>query len=193
MTTSQRFLKQTSAPRELGGGEIDPWLAFTFGQHDPLSDKINVPEDMTWDKIISSIGLETQLGRQLKSDNPSFMWFGPSEPKHIVDVDRGLSDRLGNANTHFRRKASEVVNDNTALGLLSVLYNGIVVDLSHIDAGTEGVSLAKLAAANFCEIGAKIIYITDAGIQFMDSLPKSYLVFTGDSRGEATPEEATEL
>ena len=81
-----------------------------------------------------------------------------------------LQQRLANANDHFRRKASEVLNDEAAMDLLATMYRDIVVDISSFDSCENGIPLAKLAAANFCEVGAKVIYITEAGQLFIDSL-----------------------
>ena len=44
------------------------------------------------------------------------------------------------------------------------------VDISDFDACDGGLPLAKLTAANFCEVGAKVIHITEAGQRFIDSL-----------------------
>ena len=70
-----------------------------------------------------------------------------------------MRQRLANANDYFRRKASEVFNDKAALDLLEVMHRDVVVDISDLDICEHGLSLAKLTAANFCEIGAKVVYI----------------------------------
>lgn len=81
-----------------------------------------------------------------------------------------LRQRLANANDYFRRKASEVYTDQEALDLLSALYQQVVVDISKFDACSQGISLSKLTAANFCEVGAKTVFITEAGQRFVDTL-----------------------
>ena len=81
-----------------------------------------------------------------------------------------LRERLANANDHFQRKATEVFNDEAALKLLAAMYRNVVVDISEFDARENGISLAKLTAANFCEVGAKVIYITEAGQRFINSI-----------------------
>ena len=81
-----------------------------------------------------------------------------------------LRRRLDNANLYFHRKATEVFSDDVALRLLAAIYEIGVVDLEDFDACEYGVPLAKLTAANFCEIGAKVIYITESGQQFIESI-----------------------
>ena len=88
----------------------------------------------------------------------------------VANPSESLRHRLENANSHFRRKASAVFGDSCALALLESLYKDVVVDISDFDACENGVSLAKLTAANFCEVGANVIHITEAGQQFIDSL-----------------------
>ncbi len=87
-----------------------------------------------------------------------------------VDPEEELRHRLDNANDYFRRKASEVLNDEDALRLLAQLYEAGTLDLTEIDTCKDGIPLAKLTAANFCQIGARIAYITDSGLQFIDSI-----------------------
>lgn len=81
-----------------------------------------------------------------------------------------LRQRLDNANNHFRKKAAAVFGDGDAVRLLARLYQAVIVDIADFDACKDGVSLAKLTAANFCEIGAKSIYITEAGQNFIDAI-----------------------
>lgn len=81
-----------------------------------------------------------------------------------------LRRRLDNANRYFHRKATEVYSDDVALRLLVAIYEVGVVDLEDFDACQYGVPLAKLTAANFCEIGAKAIHITESGQQFIESI-----------------------
>ena len=88
----------------------------------------------------------------------------------IAKSAENLQQRLANANDYFRRKASEVFNDEDALRLLSSLYQDVVVDISDFDSCKDGLSLARLTAANFCEVGVNVIYITEAGQRFIDSL-----------------------
>ena len=81
-----------------------------------------------------------------------------------------LRQRLDNANDYFRRKASEVFNDVAALRLLADLYEQVVVDVANFDPCENGIALAKLTAANFCEVGGSLIYITESGQRFVDSI-----------------------
>ena len=117
---------------------------------------------------------------EIGSFSPALAWVtgGQYRKRHFVVPGGGgtpnstenLHQRLANANDYFRRKASEVFNDKVALGLLDTMYRGVVVDISQFDACENGIPLAKLTAANFCEVGAKVIYITEAGQRFIDSL-----------------------
>ena len=81
-----------------------------------------------------------------------------------------LRQRLDNANNHFRKKAAEVFGDDDAVHLLARLYQAVAVNIADFDACKDGIVLAKLTAANFCEIGAKSIYITEAGQNFIDAI-----------------------
>lgn len=81
-----------------------------------------------------------------------------------------LRQRLANANDYFHRKASEVLNDEAALRLLAAMYKDVVMDISEFDPCENGIPLAKLTAANFCEIGKNVIYITEGGQRFIDSI-----------------------
>ena len=55
---------------------------------------------------------------------------------------------------------------------MAELYQSFNIDLEEFDACEYGVALAKLTAANFCEVGAKVIYITEAGQGFIEALNK---------------------
>ena len=81
-----------------------------------------------------------------------------------------LQQRLDNANRHFKRKAAEVFSDADAIRLLAKLYKSINLDIDDFDSCQQGIALSKLTAANFCEIGAKVIYITEAGQKFIEAL-----------------------
>lgn len=90
-----------------------------------------------------------------------------------VDVPKTQSQiqqRLDNANRHFKRKAAEVFSDKDAIRLLAELYESTNLSIEDFDSYRQGIALAKLTAANFCEIGAKYIYITEAGQRFTEAL-----------------------
>ena len=98
----------------------------------------------------------------------------PGDPRE--ESPEVIKDRLDNANRYFRRKAAEVLGDEGALGLLSqVFHPEILVEISDLDTGRSGLALAKLTGAGFCEIGAKVIYITEAGQKFVQSLQQEAL------------------
>ena len=107
---------------------------------------------------------------RLVAGNQDDWYHLPSRRRPSMSSSENLRHRLENANSYFRRKASAVFNDQAALTLLESLYEDVVVDISDFDACENGVSLAKLTAANFCEVGANVIHITDAGQRFIGSL-----------------------
>lgn len=81
-----------------------------------------------------------------------------------------LKRRLDNANRYFRRKAAAVFNDRAAMDLLETLYKYVVVATEEFNFCEDGRALAKLAAANFAEIGANGIFITESGQRFIDNI-----------------------
>ena len=83
-----------------------------------------------------------------------------------------LRRRLDNANRYFRRKAAAVFNDETAMHLLNEIHVKVVVETEEFDFCKYGRALAKLTAANFCEIGANSVYITEPGQRFVDNINK---------------------
>ena len=94
-----------------------------------------------------------------------------SRPQFVIkNRPENIRRRLDNANNHFRRKAAEVFNDEAALRLLARMYQDVVVQIADFDSGKNGLPLAKLTAAHFCEIGENVIYITDAGQKFIESI-----------------------
>lgn len=91
----------------------------------------------------------------------------------VADSNENLQQRLANANDHFRRKATEVLNDESALNLLTSMHQDVIVEIVDFDFCENGMALAKLTAANFAEIGAKAIYITESGQRFVKSIENS--------------------
>ena len=105
---------------------------------------------------------------------PAFGRLHPvSHRRDVIGATEDLQQRLANANDYFRRKATEVFNDPVSLELLVAMYRDVVMDISDFDACENGIPLARLTAANFAEIGAKVIYITDAGRRVIESLGKN--------------------
>lgn len=94
------------------------------------------------------------------------------QQRRIQESPMALSQRLDNANTYFRRKAAEVLDDESALTFLHGLYQDVVIDLDNCGVSADGVALAKLTAANFCEVGANVISITISGRRFLESVKK---------------------
>lgn len=103
-------------------------------------------------------------------ESPFFTWCPSHLSRAVASPNENVRLRLENANSYFRRKASAVFNDPAALALLESLYEDIVVDISKFNTCEDGIPLAKLTAANFCEVGAKVIHITEAGQRFIDSV-----------------------
>ena len=78
----------------------------------------------------------------------------PAAPKSMPqssDSASNLRQRLDRANAYFRRKAAEVLTDDTAVRLLAVLYQRGLIELEHFNSGQHGIPLAKIIAAGFCE------------------------------------------
>ena len=94
----------------------------------------------------------------------------PSRPSVKANEVEELRQRLENANNHFRWKAAEVLGDEDAVRLLIKLYQRSTIRIAEFDLCQDGISLARLTAANFCEIGANLIYVTEAGQRFIESL-----------------------
>ena len=91
----------------------------------------------------------------------------------LDDSPEVLRGRLADANAYFRRKASEVFGDQSALRVLVSLYEDVIVDIPDFDMREDGLSLAKLTAAGFVEVGANVIYITESGQRFIESIERS--------------------
>ena len=148
----------------------DAWLEDKHPQGEPAAamwtDFLNYVTDPTH-IVVSSASFQKAsvvYGGQLFGGNQNIHRSG-----RIESTD-DLRDRLSNANDHFRRKAAEVLGDNDAVLFLSHIYQESSITLSDFDACQHGISLAKLTAANFCEIGANFIYITEAGQGFIESV-----------------------
>ena len=89
-----------------------------------------------------------------------------SAPEEIKD----LHQRLENVNAYFRWKAAEVFEDESAVRLLAKLYKSVMIEFSDFDSHKDGISLAKLTAAAFCEFSSTGIYITESGQRFIKSI-----------------------
>ena len=87
-----------------------------------------------------------------------------------LDETEDLRHRLDMANNHFRWKAAEVFGDEDAVRLLAELYQRSTIKIAEFDTERQGIALAKLTAANFCEIGANLIYVSEAGQRFIEWL-----------------------
>jgi hypothetical protein len=90
----------------------------------------------------------------------------------IMGSTETLAQRVDSANAYFRRKAAEVLDDEHALEYLNNLYHQVVVDIPDSGISPDGFALGKIAAANFCEIGANAISITLSGRRFVESIRK---------------------
>ena len=85
----------------------------------------------------------------------------PAEEMHL---------KLEKVSSHFRHKAGAVLSDDSALRLLADLYEGGAIEKEDLGLCQQCGPLAKLTAANFCEVGVNIIYITPAGRRFIDKI-----------------------
>ena len=94
------------------------------------------------------------------------------KPTESAESDESLRLRLDDANRHFRRKAAAALGDEDAVRLLAELYESFTLSIDEFDTCERGIALAKLTGANFCQIGAKVIYITKAGQNFIEVLHK---------------------
>ena len=104
--------------------------------------------------------------------HPEFSYYIIGRPleRYWTNPISDLQQRLDNANRYFERKAAEVLDDDDAVRLLAILYQRVVIDTSEIDSPELGLALAKLTAANFCEIGTDTAFITKSGQRFIDSI-----------------------
>ena len=129
----------------------DPWL-ICCNEHrrDPWASELPAPQNRT-----------PLLAPQSRK---------PSKPKPPSDSTSHLQRRLDNANAYFRRKAAEVLTDDSAVRLMAVLYQDGLVELAGFSSGELGIPLAKIAAAGFCEISVTAIYVTQSGERFVGSL-----------------------
>lgn len=94
----------------------------------------------------------------------------PEDQMPPSDPTADLQCRLDNANAYFRRKAAEVLTDDSTVRLMAVLYQDGLVELADFNNRQLGIPLAKIAAAGFCEIRANAICITQSGQNFVGSL-----------------------
>ena len=139
--------------KEWRRGDTGDW---TLGVSKARRPNARLVEAVDWFRARTQVaGFTVHLNRRKEND---------------ADPAKTLRQRLDNANNHFRKKAAAVFGDGDAVRLLARLYQAVTVDLADFDACKDGVSLAKLTAANFCEIGAKSIYITEAGQNFIDAI-----------------------
>ena len=92
-----------------------------------------------------------------------------SVEQELDDSPEGLRIRLDIVNRHFRRKAGAVLHDKDAVLFLARLYKGENIPLDEFDE-KRGIQLAKLASANFVDVGSEYIYITPAGWKFIHEI-----------------------
>lgn len=89
-------------------------------------------------------------------------------PPGEADPGESPEERLEDVNRHLRRMAGAVLNDDQAVRLIGQLRERKVLEREEVL--DQAVPLARLAAANFCEVGAESIWITHAGMVFVDSI-----------------------
>ena len=117
-----------------------------------------------------SYGERSQFSRIVDANATVYISFTRGD----TDRARQLERRLARANSYFSRKAAEVFVDDNALQLLDNLYDDIVVNQSDFDVSGMALALAKLTAAGFVEIGANVVYITEAGQRYVLSIEERW-------------------
>ena len=85
-------------------------------------------------------------------------------------VQAGLRSKLDRVTRYFKRKIAAVLNDEEAVQLLSELHESRLIEKKDIDPSKHCFPLSKLTAANLCEIGSDIVYITPSGKRLIDSI-----------------------
>ena len=132
---------------------------------------------------------------QVPTGSPQSRPTVPAAPKPVpqsADSAADLQRRLDNANAYFRRKAAEVLTDDSAVRLMAVLYQDGLVELADFNSGELGIPLAKIAAAGFCEIGVTAIYVTQSGERFVGSLIPSSPVTDATSSRKSPPTQTAD-
>lgn len=167
MTTATRPRARSYArPSAQSDRGFADWLS-TTEPDSPQARQTHLPDDSlrelrdVWVEVFNALGAEGKV---------AFNYPPPSLDRYIFSSEQDLQHRLDNANDYFRRKASEVLNDEAALKLLAALYQLGVIEISEIDWCESGIPVAKLTAANFCQIGAKVVYVTESGQRFIESI-----------------------
>lgn len=76
------------------------------------------------------------------------------------NTDQEMLERI---NRHFAWRKAQVLADDTTLRLLAVLYEKGAIDKNEFDGAKWAFPLARLAAANMCEVGAAVVSISEFG------------------------------
>lgn len=108
--------------------------------------------------------LKSRRNRHLESSESLDVNLFRSSPTSVMRL------RMKKVSQHFRHKAGAVLGDGGALRLLADLYEGGAIDKEAMGLCRRCSSLAKLTAANFCEVGVNVVYITPAGRRFIDRI-----------------------
>ena len=90
----------------------------------------------------------------------------PLQPDPVEE----MSFELERVTSHFRRKVGAVLGDDPALRLLADLYEVGSMEKAELDLCRRCGPLAKLTAANLCEVGVNVIYITPAGRRLIKTI-----------------------
>ena len=85
-----------------------------------------------------------------------------------------LEQRLARLGAYLSRKAGAVFGDDDALSMLATLYRDLTVKLDEFGVSTRGLTLAKLTAAGFVDIGANVVSITPAGERFVVAIEEKW-------------------
>ena len=114
--------------------------------------------------VMSITVMEIGITGEFQAREEPGKWLKLIDPEHEDE----LQSRLDDVNTHFRRMAGAVMNDQDALLLLEDLNERKTVDFPEFR--EAGIPLARLTAAGFCEVGAGRVYITGSGMRFVQSI-----------------------
>ena len=85
-----------------------------------------------------------------------------------------LEQRLASLGAYLSRKAGAVFGDDDSLSMLATLNEALTVKLDEFGVSARGLTLAKLTAAGFVDIGANVVSITPAGERFIVAIEEKW-------------------
>lgn len=141
--------------------------------HQPISDEYWFPvpklhEEWAHRSEASVIGPSPATMQFLIHGDIGFAIVEPS-----IDA-RGLVRRVARTKTYFDRKAMEVFGDDDAVGMLATLTEAKTMSQADFGISPQGLAFAKLAAAGFVEIGARVVNVTENGLRFIRAIEEKW-------------------